>query len=235
MRSPRVEMPAPQVRTHHLTPIPHLLHSLLPSYSPPSFPSPSSVLCCSHTWRKAAHVSLNASALALVGFGLFCAFTSQPPPYVFTPHSWLGLASAFLLGLQALGGVLYLIPHGPVDVKAALLPSHAWLGLTAFALSLLTFCSGVVNLTALYLTRGTHHYTAPPSDHSHTSRVMDPAGNESLIACLLGVVALAVLLLTLYAVMPRRAVEWQEGTDVEGSARAWGRPQRPPVSNPFSE
>ena len=136
--------------------------------------------------------------------------------------------------------MVYLFPRGSADVKAALLPSHAWLGLTAYALAMLTFCTGVVNLTALFLTRGTHHYASPPSGHSHTPRVMDPDGDERLIACLLAVVALAVLLLTLYAAMPRRAVEWEKsvggGTGVEGSGRGgWRKPERPAISNPFSD
>ena len=169
------------------------------------------------------HVSLNVASLALVGFGLFCVFSSQPPPYVFTAHSWIGLASAFLLGFQGLLGLVYLLPSGHGAIKEAVLPLHAWLGVTAYTVAMLTVCTGVMNLMALYLTRGIHHYTEPPTGHQHQPSVMDPTGNEAVIAALFGVLVLSILVFTLYALMPRRGVEWEEGdTGLGGEpVRSW--------------
>jgi hypothetical protein len=157
-------------------------------------------------------------ALGLVGFGLFCVFTALSSPHVYTTHSWMGLSTALLLALQALGGVIYLFPHGQADIKAALLPSHAWLGLTTWVLAMLTVCTGVMNLSGYLLYGG------------GGGRMVAWSG-ESIVAALLGLVVYATLLFGLYAAMPRRAVAWEGeetgemetgGAGVEGRRRRTG-------------
>ena len=145
-----------------------------------------------HKWRKLIHVSLNSAALALIGFGLYCAFTSLSAPHVYSPHSWIGLAFALLLAFQALLGLVYLAPRRESDLKAALLPTHAFLGLTAWALGMATVLAGVQNLTTWLL--------------ASASPRMEPGGSESLLASVLGIAVFGSTLFTLYAVMPRRDV-----------------------------
>ena len=174
------------------------------------------------------HAALNASALGLVGFGLYCVFTSQSAPYVFTAHSWIGLAAALLLGLQALLGLVYLLPSAHANVKATVLPLHAWLGTTAYVVAMLTVCTGVMNLQALLLTRGSHHYTAPPAGHEHGHAVMEPSSAEAIVAALLATVVLATLIFALYALMPRRAVEWEEEVEERAQSTGWRGPKAGP-------
>ena len=153
-----------------------------------------------HKWRKFVHVSLNSAALGLVGFGLFCAFTSLSPPHVYTPHSWIGLAFALLLVTQALLGLVYLGPRRESDIKAALLPTHAWLGVTAWVLGMATVLAGVQNLTTWLLASG--------------SPRMLPGGSESLLASVLGITVFGTAFFTMYAVLPRRDVSAE--TEAEG-------------------
>ena len=107
-----------------------------------------------HKWRKLMHVSLNSAAMALIGFGLYCVFTSLSSPHVYSPHSWIGLAFALLLAIQALLGLIYLGPRKEANIKAALLPTHSWLGVTAWLLGMATVLAGVQNLTTWLLTSG---------------------------------------------------------------------------------
>ena len=169
----------------------------------------------SHRWRKVVHASLNSAALALIGFGLYCAFTSLSSPHVYTPHSWMGLAFALLLALQALLGLVYLGPRREADLKAALLPTHAWLGTTSWLLGMATVLVGVQNLTTWLLASG--------------SSRMEPAGAESLLASVLGIVVFATAFFALYAVLPRRDVlaeaEGEQATGMAGGrSRSGSRP-----------
>ena len=168
----------------------------------------------SHKWRKLIHVSLNSAALALIGFGLFCVFTSLPSPHVYTPHSWIGLAFALLLAIQALLGLVYLGPRREAGIKAALLPTHSWLGVTAWILGMATVLAGIQNLTTWLLASG--------------SPRMEPAGSESMLASALGIAVFGTAFFTLYAVLPRRDVsaeaeaEGEQATGLGGGRRRSG-------------
>lgn len=100
--------------------------------------------------RKRVHAALHTCAAILVALALLAVFKShtlkRPAkiPDLYSPHSWLGLATLSLGGLQyVLGFAVYLFPGAPLSTRVALGPVHRFLGQATFASGLATMAVGI--------------------------------------------------------------------------------------------
>jgi len=103
-----------------------------------------------HADAKSLHAALNGASSACILVGLCVIFTNHaghgiPPMY--SAHSWIGLASACLVAVQALvGATCYLAPPAwglvTSETRAGLMPAHRFLGCAAFALGVAAAVAG---------------------------------------------------------------------------------------------
>lgn len=97
-------------------------------------------------FRKLVHLSLQFLAFFLSLFGLWVVWKNRfdrGKENFYSLHSWLGLLSLFLFGIQlAFGFVTFWYPGGTRNSRARLLPWHAYLGCYIYALSVITCITG---------------------------------------------------------------------------------------------
>jgi cytochrome b-561 len=88
-----------------------------------------------HYVAKSVHSILNSAAVAFLAFGLWVIFTYKTGDHVVSMHSWFGLATAFLIGIQFLFGFCtFLLPFISINIRNRALPIHSFLGITSYAL-----------------------------------------------------------------------------------------------------
>ncbi|KAL6885828.1 hypothetical protein ACP4OV_010089 [Aristida adscensionis] len=89
--------------------------------------------------RKKAHLALHGAGLAAGVLGVYAVFkfhVESGIPNLYSLHSWLGVATVSLYGLQWLAGFLaFVFPGAPRAARRAALPWHALAGLLVFALA----------------------------------------------------------------------------------------------------
>ncbi|KAM0953112.1 putative ascorbate ferrireductase (transmembrane) [Dioscorea sansibarensis] len=86
--------------------------------------------------QKTIHLMLHMIALALGIFGVYVAFKYHKETQLSdmtSLHSWLGMVSICLFGIQWLFGFLYFwFPKAPAPTRAVLVPVHAAAGMAVF-------------------------------------------------------------------------------------------------------
>ncbi|ERM95107.1 hypothetical protein AMTRI_Chr07g30750 [Amborella trichopoda] len=92
--------------------------------------------------RKIIHLSLHFIALVLGIVGIYAAFKYHNESGIvnlYSLHSWIGLGTICLFGIQWLIGlVTFFYPGGSQTVKATILPWHVIFGLFVYILALAT-------------------------------------------------------------------------------------------------
>jgi len=97
---------------------------------------------------KIAHAVVMIVAFCVMVVGLKAAFDSHnypdpPKPNMYTLHSWIGLTSAILFGIQfSLGFAAFLFPKFSPAVRAFLLPFHQYFGSAIFIMAVAAACLG---------------------------------------------------------------------------------------------
>ncbi|KAH7405116.1 hypothetical protein KP509_15G057100 [Ceratopteris richardii] len=93
-------------------------------------------------FRKVVHLSLHFTALALGIVGIIAAFkyhNLNSIDNLYSLHSWLGLVTIILFGVQWLiGFVTFFFPGLALSSRAAVLPWHVFFGLFIYGLTLAT-------------------------------------------------------------------------------------------------
>eukprot|EP00250_Pteridium_aquilinum_P015483 c22611_g1_i2 orf=265-987(+) len=96
----------------------------------------------SKEFRKVVHLSLHLAALVLGIVGIAAAFkyhNLNSIDNLYSLHSWLGLVTIILFGLQWLVGfITFFYPGLPQASRAGLLPWHVFSGLFIYGLGLAT-------------------------------------------------------------------------------------------------
>ncbi|XP_020102432.1 probable ascorbate-specific transmembrane electron transporter 1 [Ananas comosus] len=99
--------------------------------------------------RKFIHMMLHFVALTLGIFGIYAAFKyhkESASPDMLSLHSWLGICTICLFGLQWLFGFFYFwLPRGPAVNRAMVKPLHASAGLAIFLMAICTAETGLVD------------------------------------------------------------------------------------------
>ncbi|KAI6170000.1 putative cytochrome b561 [Aphelenchoides bicaudatus] len=93
-------------------------------------------------FTKFVHATLHTVCFTFMVLGLKAIWNSKdfakpnPRPNAMSPHSWVGLATASLYGLQFVGGLItFYLPVSPLHVRQAVMPLHKLSGLIIFAFS----------------------------------------------------------------------------------------------------
>ncbi|OAY84065.1 putative ascorbate-specific transmembrane electron transporter 1 [Ananas comosus] len=96
----------------------------------------------SHEVNKLVHLVLHAIALVLGAFGIYCAFKFHNESGIvnlYSLHSWLGLGTICLYGVQWIFGfVTFFIPGAAPTLRRGALPWHVLFGLFVYILALAT-------------------------------------------------------------------------------------------------
>lgn len=96
----------------------------------------------SKAFRKLVHLSLHLAALVLAIVGICAAFkyhNLNSIDNLYSLHSWLGLVTIILFGIQWLiGFVTFFFPGLPQPVRASVLPWHVFFGLFIYGLAIAT-------------------------------------------------------------------------------------------------
>lgn len=96
----------------------------------------------SKTFRKLVHLSLHLVALVLAIVGICAAFkyhNLNSIDNLYSLHSWLGLATTILFGIQwVIGFISFFSPGLAPSLRASVLPWHVFCGLFIFGLAIAT-------------------------------------------------------------------------------------------------
>ncbi|KAF5837034.1 eukaryotic cytochrome b561-domain-containing protein [Dunaliella salina] len=109
--------------------------------------------------RKKVHYSLHMCAVVLAAVGIWAAFASHnlklptPIPNLYSPHSYLGMATIVLLGLQFLVAFwAYLYPKASLSQRTALGPFHKFVGRAVWCMGLAAMATGIQEKTTFLQT-----------------------------------------------------------------------------------
>ncbi|AED94343.1 cytochrome b-561 [Arabidopsis thaliana] len=98
--------------------------------------------------KKLVHLTLQLTAFILSLIGVWAALKFHIDKGIenfYSLHSWLGLACLFLFAFQwAAGFVTYWYPGGSRNSRASLMPWHVFLGISIYALALVTATTGIL-------------------------------------------------------------------------------------------
>ncbi|CAN6549701.1 unnamed protein product [Malus baccata var. baccata] len=98
--------------------------------------------------QKGVHVILHLLALAAIIFGFYCAIQfnhESRVPHFLTLHSWLGITTISLFGIQYLFGfVFYVFPGGDMSSRGNFMPWHTFFGMVIFLLAVCTAETGLM-------------------------------------------------------------------------------------------
>lgn len=162
-----------------------------------------------HNTTKFIHFLFNLLTLGAIAVGLFVTIEWNKAPHIASLHSWIALASALLISLQAVGGLtFFLLPIFPFSIRAQALPLHAWLGTISYLMLAMTSISGLIQLEALSI----------GGDRSNFKT------STNMLSTVLGLLIFATALVAAYAIVPRRHVskdlEERDGVSFEDPSRA---------------
>eukprot|EP00252_Welwitschia_mirabilis_P000442 TRINITY_DN1043_c0_g2_i1.p1 TRINITY_DN1043_c0_g2~~TRINITY_DN1043_c0_g2_i1.p1 ORF type:complete len:266 (+),score=36.28 TRINITY_DN1043_c0_g2_i1:98-799(+) len=94
------------------------------------------------SFRKTVHLGLHLIALILGSIGIHTAFKYHNESGIanlYSWHSWLGLGTIILFGIQwVVGLVSFFFPGAPNSARAALLPWHVFFGLLVYMFTIAT-------------------------------------------------------------------------------------------------
>ncbi|KAM3242498.1 hypothetical protein ACQJBY_054882 [Aegilops geniculata] len=95
-----------------------------------------------HDTTKLIHLVLHAIALVLGAVGIYCAFKNHNETGIanlYSLHSWLGIGTISLYGIQWIFGFLtFFFPKAAPNVRKGALPWHVLLGIFVYILALAT-------------------------------------------------------------------------------------------------
>ncbi|WOL07184.1 putative ascorbate-specific transmembrane electron transporter 1 [Canna indica] len=95
-----------------------------------------------HDVKKAIHWTLHAIALILGAVGIYAAFKYHNESGIanmYSLHSWVGLGTICLYGIQWIYGfVIFFFPGAPAQLRAKSLPWHVLFGLFVYILAVAT-------------------------------------------------------------------------------------------------
>ncbi|KAL9271327.1 Transmembrane ascorbate ferrireductase 2-like protein [Drosera capensis] len=99
-------------------------------------------------WKKLVHLALQLLAFSIAVVGVWAALRYHIDKGIdnfYSLHSWLGLASLSLFGIQWVAGFFsFWYPGGSRSGRAFLLPWHAFFGLYIYALAIATATTGIL-------------------------------------------------------------------------------------------
>ncbi|CAK9291176.1 unnamed protein product [Gordionus sp. m RMFG-2023] len=101
---------------------------------------------------KLIHGAINAGALIFSGIGLKAVFDShnlnKPPfPNLYSLHSWLGIITTIMFGLQLLfGAAMFLIPSSPMNLRKLYLPFHTYFGAAMYVMAVASCLMGITEI-----------------------------------------------------------------------------------------
>ncbi|GAB2288826.1 hypothetical protein Dimus_023137 [Dionaea muscipula] len=99
-------------------------------------------------WKKSVHLVLQCLAFCLALIGVWAALKFHIDKGIdnfYSLHSWLGLVSLFLFGIQwAAGFVTFWYPGGSRSSRTFLLPWHVFFGVYIYALAIATTTTGIL-------------------------------------------------------------------------------------------
>lgn len=107
---------------------------------------------------KLIHASINGLAFVLAVIALIAVFSFHNEaniPNMYSLHSWIGLGTVILFGLNLTGGLmLFLLPGASEGLKAVTLPLHVFGGHTSLFLILVSIVSGITEKALFKLQPG---------------------------------------------------------------------------------
>lgn len=108
--------------------------------------------------RKAVHASLNGIAFLLAIFGVMAAFRFHNQSGItnmYSLHSWFGMATLILFGIQWVAGfVTFLYPGASVPTRQVSLPWHTFGGVFIYILALTTATQGILEKLTFLMNGG---------------------------------------------------------------------------------
>jgi len=110
--------------------------------------------CCNHSTIKLVHTLYHIMAVPCIAVGLIAVFDFHnynkptPIPNLYSLHSWMGLVTVGLYGLQFVVGffsflILLCCDTGTARFRASLVPVHSSFGIITFFLSIATCLTGL--------------------------------------------------------------------------------------------
>ncbi|KAG8065439.1 hypothetical protein GUJ93_ZPchr0004g38160 [Zizania palustris] len=117
-----------------------------------------------HDTTKLIHLILHAIAIVLGAVGIYCAFKFHKESGIanlYSLHSWLGIGTISLYGIQwVFGFVAFFYPGADPHVRRGALPWHVLFGLLVYVLTLATAELGLLEKLTFLQNSGLDKYGA---------------------------------------------------------------------------
>lgn len=116
---------------------------------------------------KIIHAALQIITIIMVGVSLKAVFDSHdlrpnPIPNMYSLHSWLGITTVGLFGLQLLLGFgIFLWPGGPIWLRKSYMSQHVFWGIVIFVLGAATAFTGITE-KAIFSVKKPPYSQLPP-------------------------------------------------------------------------
>ncbi|RWS13768.1 Cytochrome b561-like protein, partial [Dinothrombium tinctorium] len=115
------------------------------------------------TTVKLIHFILNCLTLACIVLALYSVFNGSGSAWLYSLHSWCGVATVLVFALQFIVGVFsFLVPFIGEEKRKNLLPYHAFFGTAIFVAASATCLMGATEFALLELTGEEAYNKKPP-------------------------------------------------------------------------
>ncbi|TVU29038.1 hypothetical protein EJB05_20580 [Eragrostis curvula] len=141
-----------------------------------------------HDTTKLIHLILHAIALVLGSFGIYFAFKFHNESGIanlYSLHSWLGIGTISLYGIQwVFGFVAFFFPGATPNVRKSVLPWHILFGLFVYILALATAELGFLEKLTFLQSSGLDKYGAEAFLVNFTALVVVLFGASVVVAAI---------------------------------------------------
>ncbi|KAK3158578.1 hypothetical protein QOZ80_2AG0138980 [Eleusine coracana subsp. coracana] len=141
-----------------------------------------------HDTTKLIHLILHAIALVLGAFGIYCAFKFHNESGIanlYSLHSWLGIGTICLYGIQWIFGfIAFFFPGAAPNVRKGVLPWHILFGLFVYILALATAELGFLEKLTFLQSSGLDKYGAEAFLVNFTALVVVLFGASVVVAAI---------------------------------------------------
>lgn len=140
-------------------------------------------------YKKKVHFSLHLLALGLGIIGIYTAFKYHNESGIvnlYSWHSWLGLGTICLFGIQWLVGFfVFFFPGAPDHIKAAILPWHVFSGVLIYLFAIATAELGFLEKLTFLENSGLYKYGPEAMLVNFTSMVVLIFGGVVILSAIL--------------------------------------------------
>jgi hypothetical protein len=164
-------------------------------------------LCCKKIYNKITHTIFFVLSTSLITFGMIIGIQAQhmtpldlPATHFYSIHSWIGLVTVGLFGLQFIFGfisflVLLCCEKATAGYRTKVLPTHQTMGLVIYSLAVAACLTGLLQTARSRLSG-----QGDKPDYKQQSNPANPFLNAGLVINMVGACLIAAAIIMPYII-----------------------------------